>query len=591
MFEYNSPIISMRRKGTPDDPFIPYEETLQISNGKVSLTEIPNRTDGFEVTGEDIFWIETDGELKQNNWYQVDYNIGEVRFIGLHNGKSLTFKYLGEGSQFIPVDRVYTKHNNGDVTETLGDIIEQGTTAIDSLKEINQAIANADSATTSANNAATLANEKANLAQDKINEIDESETIRITNENQRVINENERLTKETERESNEVERKTNETNRISSESQRELNENERLSNELLRIQQEQNRQTNTQTAISSAEIATNNANTKAQLADDKANLAQAKVDSLNSLETTVNQTIADSQTATANANLATTNANSSATEANTQAQYAKTQGDYAKTQGDSLQDIIDGTGLIPSTEKGQPNGVATLDGNGKVPLNQLPDISQEKTYIVLDETERLALTGLKSGDRCYEKNTGDSYIHDGLVWHIQAKADWENVNLDWNNISNRPSSSPAQIDNSVSKVHSHSNKTVLDKLTQSDLDKITSNETKISNVETKTTENTNNINTLNTKVDNHLNDYMPHDSGLSSYASDVDPNGVYTVVDFRRTDSSLHLKSTLSNPDGNGNYQTVTWQFYKSNGTTIALTVKWTITYDAEGNIVNKEVE
>ena len=117
------------------------------------------------------------------------------------------------------------------------------------------------------------------------------------------------------------------------------------------------------------------------------------------------------------------------------------------------------------SNKGQPNGYAGLDANGKVPLSQLPDASKSQTYVVSDSTERNAITGMLEGDKAFETSTGDSYIYDGSVWRVLAQADWENVNLDWNNITNAPSSSPSNIDDAVNIRHGHINKSTLDKIT------------------------------------------------------------------------------------------------------------------------------
>ena len=118
--------------------------------------------------------------------------------------------------------------------------------------------------------------------------------------------------------------------------------------------------------------------------------------------------------------------------------------------------------------KGVANGYASLDANAKVPLNQLPDTAKGQTYVVADATARAAIvTGtLLSGDKSYETSTGDSYIWDGTQWLILAQAAWENVNLSWANIVNGPTSSVADIDDAVAKKHEHSNKTLLDKLTE-----------------------------------------------------------------------------------------------------------------------------
>lgn len=70
--------------------------------------------------------------------------------------------------------------------------------------------------------------------------------------------------------------------------------------------------------------------------------------------------------------------------------------------------------------------------------------------------------------------------------------------------------------------------------------------------------------------------------------SNKDANGQYTSIEYRRdTDGSLFLKSVLSNPDANGNYQTDTWTIYELDGVTVAETKVWTITYDADGSIVS----
>lgn len=120
-----------------------------------------------------------------------------------------------------------------------------------------------------------------------------------------------------------------------------------------------------------------------------------------------------------------------------------------------------------AANRGRPNGYASLDANGKVPLSQIPDPAKSQTYVVTDSDARNALSGMLVGDRCYETQTGDSYIWDGSQWLILARAEWENINLDWNNIMNAPTSSTSDIDDAVTKRHTHSNKNVLDKITDS----------------------------------------------------------------------------------------------------------------------------
>ena len=122
------------------------------------------------------------------------------------------------------------------------------------------------------------------------------------------------------------------------------------------------------------------------------------------------------------------------------------------------------------SNKGQADGYAGLDANAKVPLSQLPDASKSQTYVVSDSTERNAITGMLEGDKAFETSTGDSYIYDGSDWQVLAQADWENVNLDWNNITNAPSSSQSDIDDAVDIRHEHTNKSTLDKITDTGLE-------------------------------------------------------------------------------------------------------------------------
>jgi methionine synthase I (cobalamin-dependent) len=98
------------------------------------------------------------------------------------------------------------------------------------------------------------------------------------------------------------------------------------------------------------------------------------------------------------------------------------------------------------------------------------------------------------------------------------------------------------------------------------------------------------------KVAKHLIDYSAFKEDAedklgdyNSYASAVDANGVYTVVDYKRADGTLYMKSTLSGGTS-PNYTTDTWQFYNDAGTTVILTKTWTIAYDANGKITSKVV-
>lgn len=80
------------------------------------------------------------------------------------------------------------------------------------------------------------------------------------------------------------------------------------------------------------------------------------------------------------------------------------------------------------------------------------------------------------------------------------------------------------------------------------------------------------------------------DQSLSEYASAPDAHNIYTVVDFRRANGTLYMRSTLKNPDGIGYYATAELQYYDALGTNPLQKVTWTFTYDSFGQIITKVV-
>lgn len=75
---------------------------------------------------------------------------------------------------------------------------------------------------------------------------------------------------------------------------------------------------------------------------------------------------------------------------------------------------------------GASNGFAGLDGNGKVPLSQLPAIAITDTYPVSSEVEQNALSGApwfaEKGDIAVRSDQNKSYIHNGGT--TTTMADW-----------------------------------------------------------------------------------------------------------------------------------------------------------------------
>lgn len=101
--------------------------------------------------------------------------------------------------------------------------------------------------------------------------------------------------------------------------------------------------------------------------------------------------------------------------------------------------------------------------------------------------------------------------------------------------------------------------------------------------------NTNNISAINTQLLENTQKLAEINSNYNIYAS-VKSGNFYTVVDFKRTDGTLYCKSTLSNADSNGYFQTCIVNYYGADGTTIVHTYTWTLTYDTDGKIISKVV-
>ena len=82
---------------------------------------------------------------------------------------------------------------------------------------------------------------------------------------------------------------------------------------------------------------------------------------------------------------------------------------------------FEGGGGIPPSEKGTADGVATLDGGGKVPATQIPAVALPEVHVVADAAARLALT-VQEGDESIQTDTGEHYLFDGTVWKLYPGA-------------------------------------------------------------------------------------------------------------------------------------------------------------------------
>jgi hypothetical protein len=71
--------------------------------------------------------------------------------------------------------------------------------------------------------------------------------------------------------------------------------------------------------------------------------------------------------------------------------------------------------LIPLTQKGAANGVATLDGTGKIPSSQIPPVAITSVTVVATIAERDALTP-GEGDFCVVTDVNETFIYNGTGW-------------------------------------------------------------------------------------------------------------------------------------------------------------------------------
>jgi len=148
------------------------------------------------------------------------------------------------------------------------------------------------------------------------------------------------------------------------------------------------------------------------------------VDSLN-----VDADTLDGQDSTAFAAASHTHVASEITNFSTavQTEVDKTYVDSLNVDADTL-DGVDSTAFVLQSEVGSANGVAELDANGVVPSAQLPALALSEVYVVVDNTERDALT-VQEGDIAKVTSTGLTFIWDGTVWvEITADSAVDSVN-------------------------------------------------------------------------------------------------------------------------------------------------------------------
>ena len=125
-----------KRKGTQDDPYVPISESLKVVNSRVILKEVPDLF--TKVTVKDSngnFLYETTSLTPNANEYRVDYSLGIVYFNSSNEGKEFTFDYRGVGLVAFPTSRIWTRESNGEIVETLQELIDTITITVNEIKQ------------------------------------------------------------------------------------------------------------------------------------------------------------------------------------------------------------------------------------------------------------------------------------------------------------------------------------------------------------------------------------------------------------------------------------------------------------------------
>ena len=315
-----------------------------------------------------------------------------------------------------------------------------------------------------------------------------------------------------------------------------------------------------ETATTNANTATTNANNAADLANTNAGLAETATADANTATDNANTATSNANTAILNAETATINANNSASNANDKASLA----DTASTKANNIATLLE-------TE--------TL----KIFKDSVDTYAEIATTYPNPEIGWTVTVNGESPVTSYRYN-GSEWVNLGAISSVETATNTTlgivkgggNINIGVDGTLNAPTIGDLTLLSTTSNTDLVS---AINETFQSVSDGID-----LTNYYTKT-----DVDNAIGEVESQLEDISTELLDYSSYVS-VKENDVYTVVDFKRSDATLYLKSTLSNADENGYYQTCTLNYYDSLGTTIIKTVIWTFTYDIDGKIVTKVV-
>jgi hypothetical protein len=541
--DYSDAIITRYRTGDADNPYIDKVDTLQIENSTVVLTEIPVRLNRVQVSGQSVTWAEVDIDTPTlgTDEYKVDYANKIVYFNSSRNGLQLTFTYKGRGLAYIPSTMVYTQTDNGNVTETLNDIITAGQSAIANLDSISQAITNANTATTSANSAATSATNAATTANTTNTNIQNAESSRVTAESNRVSAETSRVSAESSRVTAESSRVSAESSRVSAESSRVTAENNRVSAESARASAETTRASN-ETTRQSQET--------------------ARQDGYNAFKL-----------------LEPYN--------NTHSYIPMNKVAY---NGSSYQCILASTGNLPTnTTYWVQIAAKGADGSGS---GTVLSVSSANADIGVTNPNDNPVLTLNSGSGANQivKRDGSGNIPGNITGNAATVTTNADLAGDVTSIGNTTSIAPGVIVNADinSSAAIDASKIANGSVSNTEfqyLDGVTSPIQNQIGVLSglNTTDKSSAVSAIN-EVNSSL---TVLGNRYKKTVVTVDANGKPTQIDYKRLDNTLYKRVIASNPDANGNYQTIVETTYASNGTTVVSTITYTCTYDSFGNMSN----
>lgn len=100
--------------------------------------------------------------------------------------------------------------------------------------------------------------------------------------------------------------------------------------------------------------------------------------------------------------------------------------------------------------------------------------------------------------------------------------------------------------------------------------------------------------TVSYQINNPL-DLVPTPEHLGEYSVfslDFDAaSAIYRIVEFKRKDGTLYARSTLSEPNLEGQYTNLFMRYYNSDGSRILRTEIWALAYDADGRVTTKALQ